>query len=181
MMPGTIAERRTETVTVEATTPIDVRDLTGAERAVALYASDMPNGRRHYTNEQYRAWIVQGVERLGAEELRRQALYFRGWRLLDMHRLMTAQVQARHEQRFPQRLRLLRADQGGSLTVFMDGMTEAARLRNSRVDLDGDCPCRGTGGIAVRGADPESSFEMMCPVHRRAEIDAFHRANRAAR
>ncbi|MEU1674373.1 hypothetical protein ABZ752_20430 [Streptomyces roseifaciens] len=177
MMPGTIAERRAEA----ATTPIDARDLTGAERIVALYASDMPNGRRRHADEQVRAWIVQGAERLGAEELRCRAEYFRGWRLLDMHGLVTAQIQARHEQRFPNGNRLICAERTTAGNVFRDGMAEAARLRNARVAVDGDCPCRGTGGITVRGADPESSYEILCPIHRRAEIDAYHRASRAAR
>lgn len=101
MMPGTIAERRAETVTVEATSPIDVRNLTGAEQAVALYASDMPNGRRHYTKKQFTAWILQGAERLGTAEMRRLALYLRGWQVLNGTGLVTEQIQARHEQRFP--------------------------------------------------------------------------------
>lgn len=182
MMPGTIAERRAEAVTIEATTPIDVRDLTGAERAVALYASDMPNGRRHHTGEQVRDWIVQGVERLGLEELRSRAEYFRGWRLLNVNRLVTAQIQARHEQRFPKARRLLLADQAGAGSVCcFDGMSDTARARNGAATVDGDCPCEGTGGIPVWGDDPDTSYEIMCPVHRRAQIDAFHRARRAAR
>ncbi|MEV6948819.1 hypothetical protein AB0N07_44290 [Streptomyces sp. NPDC051172] len=180
MMPGTIAERRAEAVKAEAIAPIDVSDLTGAERAVALYASDMPNGRRHHTKEQFRAWIVQGAERLGEAEMRRQALYFRGWRLLDMHERLTAQVQARHEQRFPRRFRLVRAEQGGALSVSVDGMSKGALARNGLVDLDGDCPCEGTGGIAAWDADAGESYEILCPVHRRAEIDAHRRAALAA-
>ncbi|MEV7500048.1 hypothetical protein [Streptomyces sp. NPDC093018] len=162
-------------------TIVDVRDLTGAERAVALYASDMPNGRRHYTKEQFTAWIMQGAERLGVEEMRRRALYFRGWRLLDMHGLLTAQIQARHEQRFPQRYRLIRSDQGGALTVSTDGTTKTALARNGLVDLDGDCPCEGTGGIAAWDDDAGAWHEILCPVHRRAEIDAYRRAALAVR
>ncbi|AEY91694.1 hypothetical protein SHJG_6427 [Streptomyces hygroscopicus subsp. jinggangensis 5008] len=147
---------------------------------MALYASDMPNGRRRHTSEQVRSWIVQGAERLGAEELRRRAEFFRGWRLLDMHGLVTAQIQARHEQRFPRPNRLINADKEAAGSVYGDGMTEEARLRNGHSAVDGDCPCRGTGGIAVWGADPDASYEILCPVHSRAQIDAFHRARRVA-
>lgn len=156
-------------------TTIDVTALTGAERAVALYVSDMPNGRRRHPGEQIRAWIVQGVQRLGTEELRRRAAYFRGWRLLDMHGLATVQVQARHEQRFPNVRRLVLADKEAAGNVWRDGMSDAARARNGGAVVDGECPCRGTGGIAVWGP----GTELMCPVHSRARIDAHHRAYRA--
>jgi hypothetical protein len=181
MMPGTIAERRAEPVTVEITSPIDVSNLTGAERTVALYASDMPNGRRHYTKEQFTAWIVQGAERLGQTEMRRLALYLRGWQVLNGADLVTKQIQARHEQRFPRSHRLVRAGQGAALTISVDGMTKAALARNGRVGLDGDCPCEGTGGIMVWGIDPDESYERLCPVHRCAEIAAYRRALLAAR
>ncbi|MEU1784475.1 hypothetical protein ABZ553_00775 [Streptomyces sparsogenes] len=175
MMPGTITERHT----AEAITPVAIRDLTGAERTVALYVSDMPNGRRNHANEQVRAWIVQGAERLGMEELRRRAEYFRGWRLLDMHGLATAQIQARHEQRFPKANRLIWADKTAAGNISREGMTEATRLRNGAAAVDGDCPCHGTGGIPVQTPFPDGSLMMLCPVHRRAEIDAHHRARRA--
>ncbi|MEV6121368.1 hypothetical protein AB0M23_12680 [Streptomyces sp. NPDC052077] len=180
MMPGTIAERRAEAVTVEATTPIDVSDLTGGERTVALYASDMPNGRRHYTKEQFTAWIAQGAERLGRTEMRRLALYLRGWQVLNVSDLVTSQIQARHEQRFPRAFRLVRAGQGAALSIHVDGMSAEALARNGVVDLDGDCPCQGTGGIMVWGIDPDESYERLCPVHRRAEIDAHRRTMLAA-
>ncbi|MGW8066877.1 hypothetical protein ACVV2G_32510 [Streptomyces ziwulingensis] len=154
---------------------IDVTALTGAERTVALYASDMPNGRRRYTADQARAWIVQGAQRVGPGELQRRAEYFRGWRLLDMHGLTTVQVQARHEQRFPNARRLVLAHKEASGNVSRDGMTDTARKRNAGAVVDGECPCRGTGGIAAWGP----GIELMCPVHRRAQIDAHHRASRA--
>lgn len=161
-------------------TVIDVTSLTGAERAVALYASDMPNTRRHHTGEQVHNWIVQGVERLGMTELRTRAERYHGWRLLNVNGLVTAQIQERHEQRFPKARRLLVADQAGSGSVCcFDGMSDEARARNGAATVDGDCPCHGTGGIAVWGADPDASCEILCPVHRRAQIDAFHRARRA--
>ncbi|MBZ6286793.1 hypothetical protein KVH28_24920 [Streptomyces olivaceus] len=147
---------------------------------MALYASDMPKGRRStFTSEQYGQWIVQGAKRLGEAEMRRRALYLRGWRVLDMHGLVTAQVQARHEQRFPEGRRLIRSDKGGSLTISVYGMTKTALARNGKVALDGDCPCDGTGWIMLWNDDPDMSSEIMCPVHRRAEIDAFNRARRA--
>ncbi|MFF0672125.1 hypothetical protein ACFYVE_28330 [Streptomyces tendae] len=170
----------TTALTHSQETAIDVTSLTGAERAVALYASDMPNTRRHHTGEQVHDWIVQGAERLGTEEMQRRAVYLRGWQLLNVNNLVTPQIQARHEQRFPKARRLLLADQAGSGNVFcFDGMSDEARARNRAATVDGDCPCHGTGGIAVWGADPDASCEILCPVHSRAQIDAFHRARRA--
>ncbi|WP_327272934.1 hypothetical protein OG609_12925 [Streptomyces sp. NBC_01224] len=66
-----------------------VQDLTGAERAVALYASDMPSGRRRHSPEQLRDWIAQGIERLGLDEVGRRAAFRYGHRLLEMSGLVT--------------------------------------------------------------------------------------------
>ncbi|MGX1512918.1 hypothetical protein [Streptomyces collinus] len=140
----------------------------------------MPNAKRNHSNEQVRAWIVQGAERLGTEEMQRRAAYLRGWQLLNVNSLVTPQIQARHEQRFPKARRVLLADQASAGNVWChDGMTDTARARGAVVQVDGECPCRGTGDIAIWGGDPDVSFSQMCPVHRRAQIDAFHRARRA--
>ncbi|WP_340560835.1 hypothetical protein [Streptomyces sp. GSL17-111] len=161
MMPGTIAERRTEPATVEVAERIDVAGLTHSERTVALYASDMPNVKRHHTGEQVRAWIVQGAERFGMEEVRCRAEYLHGWRLLNVKDLLTAQIQARHEQRFPRARRLLLADQAASESVCCsDGMTNAARERNAAAQVDGGCPvCEGARQVWGRWViDAESDW-----------------------
>jgi len=147
---------------------VDVADLTSEERAVALYASDMPVGRRRcFPNVQVREWIVQGAERLGAAEMRRQAEFARGWRLLELSHLVPAEVQARHEARFPNARRLNRAEQMAANDVYVNGLSEAARSRNGAAAVDGGCACAGTGRIEYcsEDFDPDMSYELDCPVH----------------
>ncbi|MFE5549891.1 hypothetical protein ACFQ71_39800 [Streptomyces sp. NPDC056534] len=171
MMPGT-----NETALLVRPS-VAVSELTGGERAVALYVSDMPAGRRRVTGEQVRAWIVQGVERLGQDEVRQRAAFRYGHRLLEMSGLVTAQVQARHEQRFPQLKRLARAEQEAANSVFGDRMTEETLRRNSAAEVDGGCPCRGTRSIPM-WMDEDVFVSRACPVHGRATI-SHHRGGRA--
>lgn len=174
MMPGTVAERRTEEVKSPVVAPVVVADLTGSERTVALYASDMPTRRRPGKNEQLRTWIAQGVERLGTEELRRRAEFLNGHFLLALSNVVTAQVQARHEQSYPDAWRLEVARQATATSVCFDGMSEAARKRNPAAQVDGECPCGGTRTVGFPGFDPDLSFGIVCPVHGAATI-AAHR------
>ncbi|MEU4064443.1 hypothetical protein AB0F25_18845 [Streptomyces wedmorensis] len=153
---------------------VSVTELTSSERAVALYASDMPGGRRRVTSEQVRAWIIQGVERLGQDEVQQRAAFRYGYRLLELSGLVTAQVQARHEQRFPQLKRLARADQAAADSVFGDRMTEEALRRNGTAEVDGGCPCRGTRSIPL-WRDADAFVSRACPVHGRATVRQ-HRA-----
>ncbi|MVO90911.1 hypothetical protein GPA10_41175 [Streptomyces sp. p1417] len=142
----------------------------------------MPNQKRNHTTAQVRAWIAQGVQRLGVDEMRLRAARLLGWQLLNASNLVPTRVQARHEQRFPKARRLLLANQAASGSIALDGMTDAARQRNgvaAVAQVDGGCPCRGTGGITLGGAEPGESYERLCPVHRAAEILAHHRARRA--
>ncbi|MFG2219553.1 hypothetical protein ACGFN1_32755 [Streptomyces sp. NPDC048685] len=155
-----------------------VQDLTGAERAVALYASDMPSGRRRHSPEQLREWIVQGVERLGLEEVGRRAAFRYGHKLLEMSGLVTVQIQQRHEQRFPKTGRLAVADQQSSNSICRDGMSEATRLRNGAAAVDGDCPCRGTRSIRIHLEEGNDRLAMMCPVHAQASIRAHREGSR---
>lgn len=173
IMPGTITNQCVEAVTIEAV--MLVKNLTGSERAVALYASDMPSVRRRHSPEQVREWIVQGVERLGLEEIGRRAAFRYGYRLLEMSGLVTAQILQRHEQRFPKTGRLAVADQQASNNVCRDGMSEATRLRNATAAVDGDCPCRGTRSIRSHYEEGNDQPAMLCPVHAQATIRA-HRA-----
>ncbi|MGW8887320.1 hypothetical protein [Streptomyces sp. NPDC055749] len=174
MMPGTLVKPLVQ-VPVQSGQMVRVQDLTGSERAVALYASDMPSGRRRHSSEQVREWIVQGVERLGAAEIRRRGEFFYGHRLLELSGLVTPQIQQRHEQRFPKRGRLNVADQESANSVFGDRMSEETRLRNGTAAVDGDCPCRGTRCIPTFYDDDCGPVDMLCPVHARAEIRR-HRA-----
>ncbi|WP_405902700.1 hypothetical protein OG696_11080 [Streptomyces sp. NBC_00656] len=176
MMPETATTTRIAPQPMGVTTLDVVMGLTGSERAVALYASDMPSGRRRHTSEQVRAWIVQGVDRLGAEEIRRRAEFQYGHRLLDMSGLVTPQIQQRHEQRFPKTGRLRVAEQQSSNSICGDGMSEEARLRNTAAEVDGECPCRGTRGIPVFYDENCGSVQMMCPVHAQTTIRQMARA-----
>ncbi|MFD5897970.1 hypothetical protein [Streptomyces sp. NPDC060366] len=174
MMPGTVLERATDHVTtaVLPSVRVDVADLTTWERVVALYASDMPNGRRHHTPEQRRAWIAQGVERMGHEEVARQASFTHAHKLLDMGGLVPAEVQRRHEVRFPKPRRLNVARQEAANSVCRDGMTEPYADRDEDIAVDGGCPCRGTGAIPAFYDEDCGPVDMLCPVHERARIHA---------
>jgi hypothetical protein len=177
MMPGTIAERRTEQVTESVVSAVDVADLSGTERVVALYESDMRN-RRNCTPDQLSAWIVQGAERLGVEELQRRARFAHGHALLEQVHVVPPAVQARHEQTFPNRSRLQWAGQMAANSLWRVEMTDTARSRDREAEVDGECPCRGTRSIYFSDWDPDLSFSMMCPVHARALIDAHYGVGR---
>ncbi|WP_385619866.1 hypothetical protein PXH67_13890 [Streptomyces sp. P8-A8] len=177
MMPGTLVTPLPR-VPVQSGCAVQVQDLTGAERAVALYASDMPVNRRRQSPEQVRDWIVQGVERLGLEEIGRRAAFRYGYRLLEMSGLVTAQIAQRHEQRFPVARRLAVADQQSANNVLWFGMSEQARLRNLTAVVDGECPCRGTRQIRAVYGEGQDQLAMLCPVHAQASIRAQREGNR---
>ncbi|QFR02712.1 hypothetical protein F9278_21665 [Streptomyces phaeolivaceus] len=146
---------------------------------MALYASDMPTRRRYGSKEQVRAWVVQGVERLGRRELTRRALFFNGQFLLALGGLVPvpAPVQARHDERFPDAYRLTVAGQATATSVLFDGMSKAAMKRNAAAKVDGQCPCEDTGRMFIDiDGDPDLSYEVDCPVH--ASTPQFVRAGR---
>ncbi|MFC4036539.1 hypothetical protein ACFO3J_34635 [Streptomyces polygonati] len=156
---------------VAAGAGVDICDLTYAERTVALYASDMPTTPREW--RQVHVWIVQGAERLGTDELRRRGAFLWGHRLLDRARVLTPQVQARHEQRFPLARRLRNAEKAASGSISRLGMSDAAVRRNGAGQVDGDCPCRETGTIECPDTDPDLSYDLVCPVHRPRRTGPF--------
>ncbi|WP_234045794.1 hypothetical protein [Streptomyces adelaidensis] len=173
MMPGTVVERRTEEVKSPVVVPVVVADLTGSERTVALYASDMPTRRSYGTKDQVREWIVQGAERLGAEELRRRAEFHNGHFMLAVGGMATADVQARHEERFPDGRRLGIAELATATSKCFDGMSKAAIVRNAAARVDGECACGGTGLITfTEDWDPGASYSLHCMVHRAAVAGA---------
>ncbi|MFJ7422442.1 hypothetical protein ACIQXD_28145 [Streptomyces uncialis] len=164
-MPGTVVERVTGPVAAGVVPAVfDAAGLTSSERTVALYASDMPTRRRYGTKEQVRAWIAQGVERLGHEEVARRAVFCYGHRLLELSNLVPAAVRAAHEARFPDAFRLDVAAQATATSICFDGMHEAARKRNGAARVDGPCPCRGTGSIRL-WVYGDGMFSLVCPVH----------------
>ncbi|MFI9211540.1 hypothetical protein ACIGW7_25885 [Streptomyces sp. NPDC053253] len=150
-------------------TQVAVSALTGSERTVALYASDMPDRFRAGSVEpsQVAAWIVQGAERIGLEELHRRAEFFYGHRLLEMSNLVPVDVQARHEQQYPKARRLFRAHQTAAGSLWRDPMTPETLARNLAAEVDGECPCRGTRSIPL-WMDEDAFVSRACPVHGRA-------------
>jgi hypothetical protein len=100
---------------------VPLEDLTVTERALALYASDMP--RRYYLRRegcgQVRTWIAQGVQRLGLKELHYLAAVRREHRLAWMNGVTETEEYA---EPFSDTPRLLRAEGVASTTVFYDGM-----------------------------------------------------------
>lgn len=152
---------------------VSVKDLSNLERAVALYASDMPSRFRWRRSENatVSAWIVQGADRLGLAELYRSAAYLQGYLLLDMAHLATPEQDRAHRARFRDEHRLDRAEQvASSLTCLTDtGMSQAAKDRGGRPLVEGACRCGGSGWIAdaLDPDDPTTGFHTACPVHNR--------------
>ncbi|MEU3387593.1 hypothetical protein [Streptomyces albidoflavus] len=158
---------RTPATTSPRTSAVTVQELNYWERAVALYVSSMPSRFRAGTvsREQMHAWMLDGVERLGLEEIRRQAQYADGYRRLWMSHLVTVEVERRHKARFPLKGRLNRAEQGAADSVFVLAPVSGCR---EVPEVDGVCPCGGKGYVEIGdpGLDPELSYSLDCPVHR---------------
>ncbi|GFH64322.1 hypothetical protein ACWGUP_10555 [Streptomyces diastaticus] len=146
--------------------PVVVGELGYWERAVALFASSMPSRFRagSFSREERDAWVVQGVERLGVDEVRRRARFANGYRLLSMSGLVTGEVQRRHEARFPQKRRLATAEQEAANSLCRLAPVGASRIG---AEVDGPCPCRGTGSVELPDMDPDLSCSVDCPVHPR--------------
>ncbi len=140
-MPATL-------VAPHAPTTVLVEDLEAMERAVALYASDMPTGYRLQGSEDSNlvGWIMQGVARLGREEIRQRASRLRGHRKLWLRGMTTAEIDRRHKVRFPSKRRLGIAESMASTTVFWISVAPAARVLPAVID--GPCPkCDGAGKV----------------------------------
>ncbi|MFF7330892.1 hypothetical protein [Streptomyces sp. NPDC008150] len=124
------------------------KNLCGMERAVALYASDMPSRFRFRRDLEpaLLAWIGQGVDRLGREEVRRQASFFAGHRKLWLRDLLTPEIDRRHRARFPLARRLDMAERMASVTIMLTGVAPDAR--DLPEVIDGPCPkCDGAGKL----------------------------------
>ncbi|MFI6022698.1 hypothetical protein ACIBCP_34275 [Streptomyces sp. NPDC051287] len=126
-----------------------VAELSLWERAVALYASDMPDtyGPWDRGNAAFLDWIGQGVARLGRDEIRQRASYLAGYRRVWLRKLETREIRRRHSQRFPSARRLNKAESRASASIsFVAEQTPAAR--DIPVVIDGTCPkCDGAGKV----------------------------------
>ncbi|MFJ6636026.1 hypothetical protein ACIQMR_32265 [Streptomyces sp. NPDC091376] len=158
---------------------VSVEDLSNLERAVALYASDMPSRFRWRRSENatVSAWIVQGADRLGLAELYRSASYLQGYRLLAMAHLTTTDQDLTHCARFRDERRLDRAEDVASALTCLTGtgMSQSAKDRGSRPLVEGACRCGGSGWIAdaLDPDDPTTGFHTACPIHNRTGIRTF--------
>ncbi|MFI2302875.1 hypothetical protein ACH5AL_29145 [Actinacidiphila glaucinigra] len=168
MMPATLNASHLAPE-LPATEAVSVSDLSNGERAVALYASDMPGEYRYRRGDDAKvfAWIVQGAGRLGLSELYRSAAFLRGFRLLWLARSATGEQKRAHALRFPNAARLRRAELLASLTVGMTQMSQAAIDRSGRPQVEGACRCAGSGWFEVcfEPGDPTSVAWENCAAH----------------
>ncbi|GGO55495.1 hypothetical protein GCM10012287_46900 [Streptomyces daqingensis] len=128
---------------------ISVSDLTNAERAVALYASDMPNDCRSQRGDRDRLefWIVQGATRMGLEFLYRTAALHSGYRLCWLNKSLSAEQKRAEAERFPNKARIDLAGQMAANSI-LHFRPNAEALARKQVAFDGGCPkCEGTGEV----------------------------------
>ncbi|MER6526750.1 hypothetical protein [Streptomyces sp. NPDC001508] len=141
-MPATLDAPQAGPVTALA------EELSNMERAVALYASDMPMRYRYQGPLDWNLvdWIAQGVARLGREEIRRRASFLAGHRKLWLRDMTTPEIERRHKARFPSKRRLDTAESMAATTVSW--ITVALAARNLPIVIDGPCPkCDGAGKL----------------------------------
>ncbi|NWF28335.1 hypothetical protein HW130_19020 [Streptomyces sp. PKU-EA00015] len=147
---------------------VSVSELSNQERAVALYASDMPTAFRMRRDDDamVHGWIIQGAARLGLREVHRLAAVAFGYRLLWLADLATADQSRAQKRRFPSARRFSKAETTATLfTVKTDiPMSQAAKDRGPQVE--GGCLCAGTGWIAdsCDPEDPTMAGYISCPV-----------------
>ncbi|WP_329167812.1 hypothetical protein OG709_26560 [Streptomyces sp. NBC_01267] len=97
--------------------------MTGAERTVALYASDMPTGfswSRGIT-PQVIAWVMQGVDRLGFDDVYRSGVEAQHYRVLRLAGQVSAAARRWFRGRFPDRARLDCVEQANAMLTFRLG------------------------------------------------------------
>ncbi|MFD7729228.1 hypothetical protein ACFV6F_02425 [Kitasatospora phosalacinea] len=105
--------------------------LSGAARAVALYASDMPNTCRFYAvgEAQVEAWIAQGVERLGLAQVRADGAFLRSYNLDLIGCGYGPADEDAYRRRFPSVRRISRAQSvAGALALEQGDRDSAAPL-----------------------------------------------------
>ncbi|MER8113885.1 hypothetical protein [Streptomyces sp. NPDC094031] len=168
-MPATLT--RSHPAPLLPSVTFSVSDLSNGERAVALYASDMPLRfmMQPGTETTVAAWILQGAARLGLAELHRSAAYAYGYRLLWLANWTTPEQDQAHKQRFPDARRWDRAERlASTFTVWgKHSMMQAAKERGLRPLVEGACRCGGTGWIdtCFDPDDPTTAVSMNCPGH----------------
>ncbi|CQR61537.1 hypothetical protein [Streptomyces leeuwenhoekii] len=128
---------------------LSVTDLSNAERAVALYASDLPDtySYRRGDDAQLVAWIDQGVSRMGLEAIYRTAALASGYRRAWMNGHVTEGDKRAEAERFPNVVRAVRAWEVAALITFRHGVSDEARARSERYPVNGEC-AKYRGGAA---------------------------------
>lgn len=148
-----------------------IANLSNQERAVALYASDMPTAYKSPAKNDAAviAWILQGVVRLGLAEVQRSAACAYGYRLLWLADLTSPEQDQAHNRRLPDARRWDRAERLASSFTVWGGfrMTQAAKDRAHRPEVEGACRCVGTGWIGeyLDPDDPTTRNARNCPGH----------------
>ncbi|MFG2814352.1 hypothetical protein [Streptomyces sp. NPDC048410] len=140
-MPATLVAEHV-TPAVAPAPALAVGDLSNGERAVALYASDLPNYYRYQRgdNALLIAWIIQGANRVGMDRLRRTAALDAGFRRSRAAKRLTATQKWAQSERFPDTKRERRAGELAALVTLSAPVSEEARKRGLRFLLDGPCP-----------------------------------------
>lgn len=164
-MPATLVAEPVAPV-VPSVPAVSVAELSNGERAVALYASDMPTRYRNRRGDLalLTFWVLQGVMRLGLDELYRSAAYAYGYRLLWAAGSATPEQDAAHARRFPSAARLDRAERLAAVLTCRSEMTPEARKRGLRPLVEGACDCAGTGWVAYDMGDGTDALQA-CPGH----------------
>ncbi|MEU5412538.1 hypothetical protein [Streptomyces clavifer] len=100
--------------------------MTGAERMVALYASDMPTGFSWSRGVTPRviAWVAEGVERLGFEDVYHSGMEAQYYRVLRLTSQAPAETRRWFRGRFPDRARLDCVEQAVAMLTFRLGQHE---------------------------------------------------------
>ncbi|MGA5343297.1 hypothetical protein ACPCK3_30290 [Streptomyces griseoincarnatus] len=164
-MPATLIAEHVASVALPDPA-VQVEDLSNGERAVALYASDMPARYRVSRGDLalLTFWIVQGAARLGLDELYRSAAYASGYRRLRAAGWATPEQDAAHACRFSSASRLERAERLAAVVTYRVAMTPEARERGRRTLVERACDCAGTGWAAFDMGDGTDALQA-CPGH----------------
>lgn len=154
---------------VLAASLVSVGDLSSGERMVALYASDMPDRFRYQRGDQAKlvAWIVQGVARLGLDELYRSAAYAYSYRLLWLAKMATEEQVRAHAGRFANARRLVRAESAAGILLCGPNAVDVSPVaiaRGRRSMVEGACYCEGSGWLPYDMGDGTYALTA-CPGH----------------
>ncbi|MFJ4462162.1 hypothetical protein [Streptomyces sp. NPDC088928] len=119
-MPATLLAARTSSDSSAERDVFTVLRMTSAERIVALYASDMPTGfswSRGVT-PQVIAWVIQGVDRLGFDDVYRCGMKVQHYGVLRLAGQVPAASRRWLRGRFPDRGRLDCVERADAMLTF---------------------------------------------------------------